>query len=84
MRQCITLKVHFEFPKRGWIRINVDGACRNDIIGCGGVVRGDVGEWILRFSTFIGQGDPYMTNLWRLYEGLQLARKLKFDKVEIR
>ncbi|XP_058771248.1 uncharacterized protein LOC131644704 [Vicia villosa] len=89
MRDCcmgreITKQIHFVPPRTGWICINIDEACINGIISCDGVIRGDVGEWIGGFLKFIRRGDPYLDELWGLYEGMQLARSMHFSKVELR
>jgi hypothetical protein len=47
-------------PSLGWVCWNVDGACRDGVIGCGGVIRGSVREWIHGFSKFIGRGEAYI------------------------
>src|SRR4051812_3583963 len=83
MERSMEIQVHFKFPKKGWVCINVDGACKNGVIGCGGIICGDVGEWISGFAKFIGRGEPYMAELWGLYEGIKLAKQLRFNKVEL-
>jgi hypothetical protein len=37
--------------------LNIDGACRDGVIGCGGVIRGSDREWLNGFSKLIGLGD---------------------------
>jgi hypothetical protein len=51
-------------PMSGWVCVNIDGACRDGIIGCGGVIRGSVGERINGFSKSIGREDAYIAELW--------------------
>ncbi|XP_058727465.1 uncharacterized protein LOC131598912 [Vicia villosa] len=80
----ISIQVSGKAPKDSWVCLNVDGACRNRIISCGGAIRGSEGEWLSGFSKFIDHGDALMAELRGLLEGLNLARKLKFFKVEIR
>jgi ribonuclease HI len=82
--QQAIVQVGWTPPDAGWVCLNVDGACRNDVIGCGGVIRGSDGEWIRGFSKFIGRGDAYIAELWGVYEGVSLARQMNFDKMEVR
>ncbi|PNX84693.1 hypothetical protein L195_g040756 [Trifolium pratense] len=45
----------FRKPSRGgWVRLNLDGACSNEVIYCGGLIRGSDVEWLHGFSEFIG------------------------------
>jgi ribonuclease HI len=71
-------------PSFGWVCLNIDGACRDGVIGCGGVIRGSDGEWIHGFSKLIGRGDAYIAELWGALEGIKLTRQMKFAKVEVR
>jgi ribonuclease HI len=64
--------------------LNVDGASRNGVIGCVGVVRGSVGEWVHGFRKIIGRGEIYIAELWGVLEGMRLARRMNFYKVEVR
>jgi ribonuclease HI len=64
--------------------LNIDGACRDGVIGCGGVIRGSDGEWINGFSKLIGRGDVYIAELWGVLEGTKMAHRMNFTKVEVR
>jgi ribonuclease HI len=64
--------------------LNIDGACRDGVIGCGGVIRGSAGEWIHGFSKIIGREEVYIAELWGVLEGLKLAKRMKFARVEVR
>jgi ribonuclease HI len=79
-----TVDIGWKPPIAGWVCLNIDGACNNGIIGCGGVIRGNEGEWLHGFSKFIGRGDAYIAELWGVFEGIKLARRLNFSKVEVR
>ncbi|PNX98623.1 hypothetical protein L195_g021874 [Trifolium pratense] len=46
--------IYWKPPKGGWVRLNSDGACSNEVIDCGGVIRGSDEEWSRGFSKFIG------------------------------
>ncbi|MCI24591.1 putative non-LTR retroelement reverse transcriptase [Trifolium medium] len=71
-------------PPEGWVKLNTDGSCSDGgWIGCGGVLRGSHGEWLGGFANFIGQGNAYLAELWGVFEGLKIARNLKFSAVEL-
>jgi hypothetical protein len=81
-RQTI-IHVSWKPPSVGWVCLNIDGACRDGVIGCGGVIRGSEGEWLIGFSKLIGRGDAYIAELWGLLEGLKLAKRMSFKKIEV-
>jgi ribonuclease HI len=71
-------------PDSGWIRLNTDGASKGgQNAGCGGVFRGDKGEWICGFSKGLGSCSAYVAELWGVFEGLKLARSNGYRKVEL-
>jgi len=71
-------------PDFGWIRINTDGAFKGGLnAGCGGVFRGDNGEWICGFSKGLGSCGVYVVELWGVFEGLKLACSHDYRKVEL-
>jgi ribonuclease HI len=82
--QQAIIQIGWTPPSQGWVCLNIDGACRDGAIGCGGVIRGSFGEWIHGFSKFIGRGDAYIAELWGVLEGISLARRMNFSKVEVR
>jgi hypothetical protein len=55
-----TIQVCWKAPSVGRVCLNIDGACRDGVIGCGGVIRGSDGEWLKGFSKLIGLGDAYI------------------------
>jgi ribonuclease HI len=66
------------------VRLNTDGACKeNNIAGCGGIIRGNQGEWIGGFAKGIGDCSPFIAELWGVFEGLSLAWRLGFRKIEL-
>jgi ribonuclease HI len=83
-QQQIIVQVGWTPPDVGWVCLNVDGSCKDGVIGCGGVIRGNEGEWLHGFSKLIGRGDVYIAELWGVFEGLKLAKRMNFDKVEVR
>jgi hypothetical protein len=83
-QQQTIIHVGWNPPLQGWVCLNVDGASRNGVIGCVGVVRGSVGEWVHGFRKIIGRGEIYIAELWGVLEGMRLARRMNFYKVEVR
>jgi ribonuclease HI len=76
--------ISWKAPPMEWVRLNRDGSCGyNDVLGCGGVLRGSDGEWLGGFSKFIGQGKLFVTELWGVFEELELARRFNFSAVEL-
>ncbi|MCI38672.1 putative ribonuclease H protein, partial [Trifolium medium] len=44
-RRRVENLISWKPPPHGWVRLNTDGACRDDgLIGCGGIIRGSEGE----------------------------------------
>lgn len=61
-------------PDPGWMKCNVDGACRRDgsEAGCGGVLRDSSGNWIFGFLLNLGGMDNLSAKLWGIWQGLVL------------
>ncbi|XP_058783274.1 uncharacterized protein LOC131657947 [Vicia villosa] len=71
-------------PKRGWIKLNVDEACKNSgNSGCGGVARNDKGEMIFDFAKWLRSCNAFMAELWSLYEGVKLLHSRGILKMEV-
>ncbi|PNX73149.1 hypothetical protein L195_g029047 [Trifolium pratense] len=51
-------------------------------IGCGGIIRGSNGGWLGGFVKYVGHVTTYVAELWGVYEGLQVARRINFLRVE--
>jgi len=47
------------------------------------LIRGTIKEWIYGFSKFIGVCRAYMTKLWGILEGLNLAKLCGFKYIEL-
>lgn len=43
-------------PPLDWIKLNADDFMQNSMIGAGGCIRDDAGNWILGYSKYIGIG----------------------------
>ncbi|KAF7840958.1 reverse transcriptase [Senna tora] len=63
-------------PPAGWWKINTDGSCQNNLIGGGGVIRDANGNWVHGFNKWFGEGNSLMAELWAIFEGLKLAKRL--------
>jgi ribonuclease HI len=51
--------------------------------GCGGIIRGNQGEWLGGFAKGVGVCSAFVAELWGVLEGLQYARRLRFMAVEL-
>jgi ribonuclease HI len=72
-------------PSDGWVAINTDGAISsNRNSGCGGIIRGCMGDWLGGFAKGLGECSIEVAELWGAWEGLQLAWNLGFRRVELR
>jgi hypothetical protein len=54
-----------------------------DVGGVGGIIKGNDGEWLDGFAKCIGKCCTYITEIWRVYEGLKYARKMKFQALKM-
>lgn len=68
-----------------WIKLNTDGSSSSEGIfsGAGGVFRNHEGIWLKGFSIRLGKGDSFRAELWGVKQGLQLARTLSFNRIEL-
>lgn len=69
----------------GLVRINFDGAMKgaNGLAGSGGVLRDANGQWIYRYSKSLGSYADYVAGLWRLLDGLLIAKARGYHKIEL-
>lgn len=63
-KQQVSIQVGWQSPKEGWVCLNMDGGCRNGVIGCGGVIKGSEGEWLTVFSKLVIRWDAQEAELW--------------------
>ncbi|KAK2365828.1 heat shock 70 kDa protein [Trifolium repens] len=71
-------------PKSQFVKLNTDGAYKvSQVAGCGGVIRGCQGEWLGGFAKCVGLCSAFIAELWGVVEGLRLAHRLGFKKVEL-
>jgi hypothetical protein len=53
--QKIEVLISWKPRPEGWVRLNMDGSCKEgNRAGCGGLVRGSEGEWLGGLSKFVG------------------------------
>ncbi|GAU12817.1 hypothetical protein TSUD_73040 [Trifolium subterraneum] len=55
----------------------------NNKAGCGGIIRGNKGEWLGGFAKGVGECSAFIAELWGVFEGLSLAKRMCFRKVEL-
>lgn len=72
-------------PPLGWVKVNVDGAVArsNRKAGCGGVIRGHWGEWLMGFSQPLGLAEVEVAEEWAILLGLRLAWDEGYKKVMV-
>ncbi|KAJ1433963.1 Ribonuclease H domain [Sesbania bispinosa] len=75
--------IKWSFPDPGWLKINVDGSVWKELnwAGCGGVVRGADGKWMLGFSMNLGKGSVLLTELRAIEMALRIAWNNRFTNV---
>lgn len=57
----------WDFPRHGWVKLNVDGSRRISFgnVGAGGVLRNSSGDWIGGFAVNLGIGNILDAELCR-------------------
>lgn len=53
-------------PAKGWRKLNTDGSQKQSNISIGGILRSDLGIWMLGFGKYIGCGIPLLAEAWAL------------------
>lgn len=72
----------------GPVRLNSDGAVSQvhngqvRTAGCGGLLRGEGGNWLCGYYKFIWHCNPFVAELWGVLEGLKFAKLRGFQAVE--
>jgi ribonuclease HI len=78
------MHIGWQPPSGHFVKLNTDGACKeNNRAGCGGIIRGNQGEWLGGFAKGVGVCSAFVAELWGVLEGLQYARRLRFMAVEL-
>ncbi|XP_056693075.1 uncharacterized protein [Spinacia oleracea] len=77
-------KKHWIPPAEGFMKLNIDGAWKSNIVsGGGGVFRRHTGSWFVGFSSKFAVHSPLAAELYALCEGLKIAKDLMIDKLEV-
>ncbi|KAL0368127.1 UNVERIFIED_CONTAM: putative ribonuclease H protein [Sesamum calycinum] len=73
-RRTTLMKVKWNKPDRGWIKINTDGASKGNLgpSGAGGIARDEKGVAIFAFYEFIGEATNMCAEIFGLFKALQL------------
>ncbi|KAK7306677.1 hypothetical protein VNO77_44629 [Canavalia gladiata] len=74
----------WKVPPKGWVKVNTHG-CVNEYghAVCGGVIRGDCGEWLVGFTKSLELCPEVVAEIWGIYHGLLKAWDLQFQRVII-
>ena len=66
--------------------LNTDGSVKGSVgpAGAGGVIRNDRGEWVAGFSAYLGHCTTMAAELKALQRGLNCARQLGVNRLEVR
>ncbi|EOY04279.1 Non-LTR retroelement reverse transcriptase-like [Theobroma cacao] len=77
--------ISWELPKHSYVKLNVDGSAKGQpgMAAAGGVIRYEVGNWLLGFNYKIGISCSLQAELWALYWGLTLCWDKGFRKVQV-
>ncbi|KAJ7949522.1 Ribonuclease H protein [Quillaja saponaria] len=73
----------WNFPPFGWVKINCDGTAKSQgcLTSCGGLIRGDGGEWLGGFAANLGMGSNISAELYGIFHVLSLAWDLGFKSI---
>jgi ribonuclease HI len=78
------VEIGWKPPSGNFVRLNTDGASKNNNqAGCGGIIRGNQGEWLGGFAKGVGDCSAFVAELWGVFEGLSLAKRMGFRKIEL-
>ena len=81
-----TTLVRWEAAPEGWSILNTDGASKGNPgpAGCGGVLRGDRGEWKWGFAMNTGHCSSMKAEIMAVLKGIQVAKERGVQKLWIR
>ncbi|KAL4298891.1 hypothetical protein AHAS_Ahas17G0046200 [Arachis hypogaea] len=79
----MTISIKWQPPQSNWIKINTDGAVKDNPrrAGCGGILRNSEGRWIMGFSRNLGVCSAHLAELWGVYTGLEIAWTMGFRRI---
>ena len=66
--------IRWERPRSDWKKLNTDGSSLGNLglVGGGGVIKDDIGNWVVGFSRRIGVTSSFEAELWALRDGLNI------------
>ncbi|MCH93591.1 RNA-directed DNA polymerase (Reverse transcriptase), partial [Trifolium medium] len=68
-RTMVNTCIRWKPPRDKFMKLNTDGACKEGRrAGCGGIIRGNQGEWIGGFAKGIGYCSAFIAELWGVLE----------------
>ena len=69
--------------ERGWFKLNTDGAASKalGLVGKGGLIRDDIGNWVIGFSRRIGIINSFMVEVWAPRDGLMLCNQMNLSDI---
>ncbi|KAL3538875.1 hypothetical protein ACH5RR_002241 [Cinchona calisaya] len=75
----------WEFPRQGWVKLNVDGSAIGypGSAGGGDLLRNDQGLRIFGFAVIIGKSTSLVAELWAIWKGLEISWDLGLKHLEI-
>ncbi|KAL2242478.1 UNVERIFIED_CONTAM: putative ribonuclease H protein [Sesamum indicum] len=84
-RRTTLMKVKWNKPDRGWIKINTDGASKGNPgpAGAGGIARDERGAAIFAFYEFIGEATNMYAEVYGLFKALQICQTENFNRIWI-
>ena len=77
------LRVRWEFPSPGWVKINTDGVARGypGLATCGGIFRGSMEEFIGAFSAFLEVQTTLVAEFYKVIHVMEEAQKMGLTNV---
>lgn len=83
VNQAIDKGIHWRPPDSGWYKLNCDGSVTNygGKAGCGGVLRGEMGEFLFGYAAGLGPSSITEAELMAILRGMQIARERGFEKI---
>ncbi|KAK6924334.1 Ribonuclease H domain [Dillenia turbinata] len=78
-------EVEWLCPEVGKVKLNSDGAVslKLGLASAGGLIRDERGSWITGYMMNIGKVEALKAELWRMREGLRIARSLELERLEV-
>ena len=85
VNRFIMKDVRWERPRRGWWKLNTDGSSLGNpgLAGGGGILRDEMGSWVLGFSRNIGVTSSFEAKLWALRDGLTICVEKSYSTIEV-